>query len=67
MQLLTRQYSLCFRLQKLQFAQLVCNEVLDTQFGNDTVDSRAIEFIEEVNIEDVIGIENAIDIEVTNA
>ena len=46
------QYSFCFRLEKLQFSQLLCEKNYDPKFHiNDTVDSRAIDFIEEVNIE----------------
>jgi hypothetical protein len=54
----TEKYSFYFRLEKLQFSQLLCNEDGITQFhGNDTVDSRAIDFIEEVNIEGTLGVE----------
>jgi len=53
----TEQYSFYFRFEKLQFSQLVC-DVWDIQFHrNVTVDSRVIDFIEEVNIEDTAGIE----------
>jgi hypothetical protein len=58
---MTMQYLFSFRLEKLQFSQLICEKYSDTPFdGNDTVDNRAIEFIEEVNIEDDIGIEAGI-------
>jgi len=54
----TEQYSFYFRLEKLQFSQLLCKENENTQFRiNDTLDSRAIDFIEEVNIDDTAGIE----------
>jgi hypothetical protein len=54
----TEQYSFYFRSEKLQFSQLVCDNIWDPQFHvNDTVDSRAIDFIEQVNIEDIAGIE----------
>ena len=54
----TEQYSFCFRLEKVQFSQLVCGGNGITQYyGNDTMDSRAIDFIEEVNIEHTAGIE----------
>jgi len=54
----TQQYSFYFRLEKLQFSQLVCkDDYYHQRHGNDTVDSRAIDFIEEVNIEDAAGIE----------
>jgi len=54
----SEQYSFYFRLEKLQFSQLLCKDDEFTQrYGNDTVDSRAIDFIEEVNIEDAAGIE----------
>jgi hypothetical protein len=52
----TVQYSLYFRLDRLQFYQVLCTDkgISDIP-GNDTVDSRAIDFIEEVNIEDTAG------------
>ena len=54
----TEQYSFSFRLEKLQLSQLVCDETDFAPFsGNDTVDSRVIDFIEEVNIEGTTGIE----------
>ena len=54
----TEQYSFYFRFEKLQFSQLLCDTDWETPFyGNDTLDSRVIDFIEEVNIEDTAGIE----------
>jgi hypothetical protein len=41
-----------FRREKLQYSALVCDIPNDEHEGNDTVDNRAIKFIEEVNIND---------------
>jgi len=53
-----KKYSFYFRIEKLQFSQLICkNDEFTQRYGKDTVDSRAIDFIEEVNIKDAAGIE----------
>ena len=62
MPLVTKRYSFYFREDKLQVAQLICDIELSNQYPvKDTIHSRAVDLIEQVNIE------GNIDIEVTGA